>query len=417
MKKTLLFILAAVLSCNAIKSQHFELISIDKELGIKMKNCLAVDSKNNLYVGTDKGLLEYMNDTWNLIQFDDSYNNVKEVFIDSKDRIWCYMQQKTGNTIHGKLYKIDNEEKIYINPFIESAFVNSIVEDDNEDIWVSTGKMGYYKVGDGFSLKKKDFPSGIYRLRDSIWHREAMGGYTEKIIATQGKIFFLDEKGAGDKGYWYSNDELKELPTKSFWGKQRVLDIAESSDRKLWVCTAENRLQIYNMDATGELKEVLKVNPYRYGPIGKFNTINDNLYLTYLGMFFAYDKENGKWIYPEKQSNQKLRYYIRDIEELSDGSVLIGTGEGIKQYRNGVISKPQILEGIGIRIVHALSENLILIGTAEEGLFLLENQNLTQIETDFKGNLLPKKYTILRTYDNKIHYLNTTSGVLKITMN
>lgn len=413
MKNQIYLLFVFILSGNILSALHFEILPINKEFNISMKYCLALDSKNNIYVGTNKGLLAFKEDKWNLIQFNVDYNAVKKIFIDSKDRVWCIVNYQKDNNIvsraFGRLYGIDQNANTNLNPKIATASINDIVEDANGVIWVSTGKIGYKTKG------KKNL-SGIYQFSDSTWTQEIIGGFTEKIVQTSTKLFFLDAKGSGDKGYWFVNGELKELDAPSFWGNQRVLDIAESADGKTWVCTAENRFQIFSMDEQGELTEALKTNPYRYGPGGGFVKKNENLYLTYLGMFLAYDEKTSTWIYPKKQSNQKLKFYIRDIEETSEGSVLIATGEGIKTYKNGTISDIEFLDGKKVTLLHKIKKNTFIVGTKGDGLFLLKDNELTPREYDSNGKTMPETFTKLITNDNKVLVLNTSSGILKITI-
>lgn len=413
MKNQIYLLLVFILSCNILSAQHFEIIPINKEFNISWKYCLALDSNNNIYLGTDKGLLVFKEDKWNLIQFNEDYNAVKKIFIDSKDRAWCIVNYRRDNNIvsyaYGRLYGVDQESKINLNPIIATASINDIVEDANGDIWVSTGKIGY-------KAKGKKILSGIYRYSDSTWTQEVIGGFTEKIVQTSTKLFFLDTKGSGDKGYWFVNNELKELDAPSFWGNQRVLDVAESADGKTWICTAENRFQIFSMDEQGELTEAFKTNPYRYGPGGGFIKKNDKLYLTYLGMFLAYEEKTGIWIYPKKQSNQKLKFYIRDIEETSEGSVLIATGEGIKSYNNGTISEVQFLKGKEVTLLHKINKNTFIVGTKGDGLFILKDNELTPINSDANGMTMPDTFTKLVANDNKVLVLNSSFGILKITL-
>ena len=78
-------------------AQQYELIPIDPDFGISSKYDIVLDDKHNLWVATDKGVLEYTDKTWKLYSNSDkSFINITRIFIDSKNRKWCISYQHTS---------------------------------------------------------------------------------------------------------------------------------------------------------------------------------------------------------------------------------------------------------------------------------------------------------------------------------
>ena len=109
MKKYILLIWIFILIISNIFAHQFEVITVSKEFSNLKQNCYSLDSQNNIYIGTDNGLLVYKDKKWKLITLTIQSDPLKRIFIDSKDRVWCITEGKEKDIIYGELYMIDKD--------------------------------------------------------------------------------------------------------------------------------------------------------------------------------------------------------------------------------------------------------------------------------------------------------------------
>ena len=426
-------------------AQQYELIPIDPDFGISSKYDIVLDDKHNLWVATDKGVLEYTDKTWKLYSNSDkSFINITRIFIDSKNRKWCISYHHTSPLSHeyyGGLFMInENGNVIDYSNSIESIFINDIEEDKQGNIWIATGRRltgiknkknhtfnTTLKEIEGIPLTNlisnkiaKNASGGLYKFDGVTWQNYSSNDimpikFIDKIIkTTDDAIYFCEARHGKERLVKYDGENFIDLSRNKDYPGDEIEDITTDDEGNVWFFTADNRLKIFKLDANNSLSEIFKMNPYRLG-YGKFYKFNDNIYISYLGTFMAYDKQSKTWICPKKQTNQKRKRFIRDVVPGANNTILIADGEGIRIYKNGEFIENSLLKKIDIRMLYSIDENNILVGTKEEGLFLINGSKTTPIRVDSNGQKIPIGYSALKVIDNNVVYFNTTNGILKVT--
>ncbi len=142
-----------------IGKNKFEVIPSLNELVNDFVNCLMVDKKNKLWVGTVNGIATYdiNSGAVNHIRTIDglSDNDVTSLFQDSKGTIWIGTKQKGITLFNGSTYKILNAEQ-----GLTFNSITSIAEDKKGNIWVGTEGGGAF-VYDGLKFKKYKTADGL----------------------------------------------------------------------------------------------------------------------------------------------------------------------------------------------------------------------------------------------------------------
>lgn len=425
-------------------AQQYELIPINPDFDILIKYDIVLDKSHNLWVATDKGVLEYKDKKWKLYSNNDiNFINITELFIDSKDRKWCisYSHNPLSYKYLGGLFMINQQGDIIdYSDNIESVFINDIEEDNQGNIWIATGRRltginnkkdhtfnTALKEIEGVPLtdlisKKiaKNASGGLYKFDGVTWQDYTSDGtmpikFIDKIIKTKDDaIYFCEARHGKERLVKYDGESFMDLSKKKDYPGDEIEDIITDYEGNVWFFTADNRLKIFKLDSNNSLSEIFKMNPYRLG-YGKFYKFNGNIYMSYLGTFMAYDKQNKTWICPKKQTNQKKKRFIRDIAPGADNTILIADGEGIRIYKNGEFIETRLLKKIDIRVLYSIDKDNILVGTKENGLFLINRNKTTPISVDSNGQKMPNGYSTLKVIDNNITYFNATNGILKVT--
>ncbi|MBN1144666.1 MAG: hypothetical protein JXA72_09585 [Bacteroidales bacterium] len=440
------FISTFILVCytGIMFSQQFELLKIDPKFEISMKNDLAIDKMNNLWVATDKGVLEFVNNKWNLYQNDSiKFQHIDKLFIDSQNRIWCisYLHNTLSKSYFGGLYMIDNERNIIdFSDKFESIFITDINEDAEGKIWVTTGKMlagvtnkknhtfntsldmikGIPITDIASDIVAKNAPGGVYKFDGSNWNcmtSDAMIPikFVSKIIKGNDALFFCEERGGKERLIKYSGNEFIDISSKGNYPGDEVHDIVSDCDGDLWILTADNRLKVFKIDRNNTINEFYKMNPYRLG-IGRFYKFGDHLCLTYLGTFIEFNKTTNTWICPQKQSNQNIKYFIKDVTMSSDGSYYIADGKGIRIYKDGSFIDTRIFDKIKIGMLFSVQNDKILVGTKDHGLYLLNRGKLEKINKDLHDQDMPLGYSNIKLTQGNVSYFLTTNGILKVVI-
>ncbi len=444
MKTTLISIFILVCSSGIALTQKYEVLKIDKDLGVTMKNDLILDQNNTIWVATDKGVLEYSEDNWILYQNDSIlFKHIDRLFVDSKNRIWCisYYHKFLSKTYFGGLFMIDNKRNIFnYSDDIESIIINDINEDKDGNIWVATGKMltgitnkknhtfnTSLEIIEGTAVTNvisstiaKNAPGGVYKFNGRNW--ESMYSedlipikFVNKIIKSNDDLFFCEDHHGKERLIKYDNEKFIDISDNKNYPGDEVQDIVSDIDGNIWILTADNRLKIFKVNRDNSVLEFYKMNPYRLG-FGRFYTFNKSLCVSYIGTFIEYDRRTNTWICPPKQTNQKKKYFISDVSLASDGSFLVADREGIRIYKDGTFLEKRILDNINVNMLTSISNEKIIIGTNGNGLYLLKGDSLEKVTKDSHGQDMPQSYSKLKIEQGNSFYFLTSKGILKISI-
>ena len=412
MKAFILIVFLAGINFS-LSAQRFQLLQLNPEFNVTVKYDYTFDDSGNLWLATDKGLLEYDGTNWTI----QVQGCVNKIFIDSQNRKWYSNTGKSTigvsnpvTTYSGGLQMLDkfNKSITDFGDSIKSNVINDICEDNEGNIFIATGE----KVN---NQPKFMTPGGLYKYDG----KEIINLYKEKIVTLKfiEKIFktnnslWFKEEGSGGEIIQYTNNQFIELKRITNYPTSGVLDIMVDDLGNTWFRGSHS--QIFKMDKDGNFGDLYKVKPFSY-QVTKFYNYKDNIYLIEAGRFLSYNKIEMTWDYPKGQSNTNRKKYTRVLTELPNRSVMLGTREGIKIYNNGVISEINFLEGLSIKILYTLKNGAVLIGTEKSGLYLFKNNELKKFEEDSFGNKLPLSYSSIKTAKDNTLYLNTSNGILKV---
>ena len=137
-------------------TNKFENFSKKNNLKSLSVNCITRTRQGNIVIGTTDGLYFYnpkKNKITLLTTLDGlMHNNIQQVFMDSKNRIWL--------SSHGSVpYYIKNDEFTVLKN-IPDIFINSVAEDNNGLIWIATEGDGMVTY-DGNDIKRYKTEDGL----------------------------------------------------------------------------------------------------------------------------------------------------------------------------------------------------------------------------------------------------------------
>jgi len=140
---------------NAVTNK-FENFSKKKNLKSLSINCITKSKQGNVFIGTTDGLYTYNTKTAKITLLTTVegllHNNIQQVFIDSKNRMWI--------SSHGSVpYYIKNEEFTVFKNVPNSA-INCVTEDNTGLIWIATESDGVLCY-DGSDFKKYKTDEGL----------------------------------------------------------------------------------------------------------------------------------------------------------------------------------------------------------------------------------------------------------------
>ena len=323
---------------------------------IGMVWALEFDSKDNLWIGSDLGLLKYKNGAFTAVELTETSLplSIRSLLVDQTGSLWVGTDGKglfrlnnnrissyglseglSNNSVYalfqgreGGLWVGTNggglnqlsDGKFTSYTTLEGLshdFVWSICEDRKGNVWVGTydgltrfsgGDVRTYSAEDGF---RNTF----------IWalHEDHLG---RMWLGTSGGLVLFD--GLAFKTYELDPDRSENI----------VRAILQDSKGNLWVGTSENGLNLFND-----------------------------------GRFTSYTTKDGL-------GNNS----VRSLLETADGDLWIGTMSGLSKFRNGVFTTYGLRDGFSSDIIRCLYQDAggaLWIGTDGGGLTRMKNGRFT----------------------------------------
>jgi len=245
----------------------------NKTFSLKTVWALFKDSRGNLWIGTDQGLIvkttfgsyaKYLPDF-----------SILNIYEDKKGNLWI-------GTFYNGIYKYDGKTfKAYPLPIISYIPVHSILEDNQQTIWAATDKM-------------------LYKLQDDKFvdaeESKQLGGYAiMKILEDDNNNLWFGLYGGGVAFYDIKKKTFKHFTTKDGLNNNTSLIMLFDNDKFLWIGTNSgmNRLN-WKKFVDNDTVEIL-----------------------------AYNSDNG---FPGTECNQGAS--LLD----GDGNLWIGTTEGLVKF-------------------------------------------------------------------------------------
>ena len=382
------------------------------------------DSSGNIWIASEEGVLKHNSQFYTIYNSykglpPNTNNRIKEVFVDSKNQVWIGTEK--GVCLYNK--DLDVFEFVNQKDDLNPALVNTIIEDENNVIWVGAFN-GLWRCD---SNKKSQI---ITRIVSDL-NIQALNYHNNKLVVGSKKgLFYLNDKG----------DALQEIPVAlsnkninciskinntllvgTKYGdllklngslnntsliqldsdfNKPIMDIIENTDNSILVATDGNGIYKLNTD---------------FKTINHFTEdVNNNYSLSSNGVYdICIDRENMLWVatygggvnfYNSNQlpvvniqheinnNNTIATSFTRAIEEDNTGKLWFGTKKGISIWdkKNNKWKHIKNLSNSNSNnesIVLSLQReaNYIWVGTYNEGLFKI-NTDTYKIEAYNKAN-------------------------------
>ncbi|MEL1243126.1 hypothetical protein AAEO56_02535 [Flavobacterium sp. DGU11] len=298
----------------------------NSELPWDMTRAIANDLDNNIWIGTDNGIVKINDGKW--IHFNsknttisakpynkDQTQSVREMEIDKNNNKWF--------VIGWDVYKYDNANWVKYDSLNSPInWARKIIVDNSNNIWFTSWDGVAKFDGKNWSVINKensnlptDKTLGVYADKQNrVW----IGTFEGNVIIQEGKTMLLNEK----------NSPL----SKAFISK-----VHEDSKGNLWFYLYKDKSDaagIYVLDAQGKWTRIVHSNSKMFSE----NAVNDFyldeesglLWITLNGVgVLDYDLNSKKWeIYTNENSNVPSIHCNR-ITKDKDGAIWIATFAGV----------------------------------------------------------------------------------------
>lgn len=331
----------------------FQSFGINSAPGSLYIRSLEHDMRGNLWIGTGFGLYKMELNKAHFTKIDNplvSSSNISALFCDSGGTLWI--------GANGRLLKMTGED---ITVFADTNVlgngqVTSICMDKQGFIWAGTEGNGLFMFSYSGDMRHfgggKDLPSAIIRTvycdkNGVIWTGTASG-----IARFNGKRFDYAE---GDGVFAVD-----------------VFCILEDAENSLWVGTAAGLFQLRD----GKVQVISTKHGLAHNLV--FCTFEDSRGRLWLGLAGAGINvlDNNKVAHFPPIPGV-LGGYVFAFSEMTNGTILVGSNEGIAEFKNGLFGKPpwasRIPSNDDVRAILVDSKKRIWIGTKHNGLFCLQN--------------------------------------------
>ncbi|MFM2225350.1 MAG: hypothetical protein RJA07_1552 [Bacteroidota bacterium] len=342
---------------------------------------IACDSKNNIYIGTNKGLSVFNGTAWtDFMQDATGISIVKNIAITQTDKVYI-----TGDAIVNKEVIYSNILSFYngsswtqnnISNGVPDKYMQNLTIDESNHVWVSLGAQN---------------EKGLARFDGKNWklYNSGTGLPTNDIMAittnSSGKMWFATPQGVLElnNGEWkmhnFSNSYGKKLIDILTRNNNRldIQSIAIDNANTIWIATSNNGLMALTEDG--------------YKAYTSQNSPINNNYIKRI----LVDKNNNKWLgtsYSSVMSVKEFNLPMKDVSIINSTTVNVDMGAS-----NSIIQDKQ-------GNVWATSDNSGLLKIKDNKLELFQHE---------KGSLSSMFVKAYAANDNKI-YITAAMGGIKV---
>lgn len=310
---------------------------------------IIVDNNQNIFAGTWNGLIFANNQGWNRFRGDIGLcsNTIIDLEEDKEGRIWM------GSSDRGlSIYDRGDWEVYNYNNTFEGEQISDVFRDSKDDMWVATS-------------------AGAYRYSDGEWFRMTMDdGLLHNVVYS----IYEDSKGR----YWFGTfggltiregNSLKNLTVDDGLIDNPVLHILEDAAGNFWLGT-NSGLSVYNGTTFTNYTEGSEI------PANQINDIkmdgDQNIWIASSNGVSRFDGTNWEILERPLISNNSTSSIF--VEE--NGSVWIGTFNGLNLYRDGEIkqffSNDGTLYHNSILTLFQAGDGRLWAATYNDGVFVMD---------------------------------------------
>jgi ligand-binding sensor domain-containing protein len=374
------------LALYKIKNNIIKKIDLTPIIDYNTATCLAFDKKQQLWIGTTKGILKY-----NGVRFDyyfsglDSKNNILDVIVLSDSSIVF-----TSSNFELKIFKKNHFQIVNLSKEISNVSIHGCAEDNSGNLWLAADKL--------VKLYKK--PLSVHQISKEV-------NSTINDIKINKETMYV----ASDNGLKViNNDGIKTFyPTK----KQDSKIITTLFKNKSFLLVGTNGGSIYKFqnnkftpfdttfDANNPVYSILEVNPKEYW----FNSLN-----------YATHFKNGISTYytlsdPVSAITQNA---IMDYQK----NIWFANLEHLVLFKHGTNQLLDIDTGFNYKAPVTLIEDknhILWIGTYGDGLVRYNRRSSQNYSTK---NGLASDYITSSYYDeqNNMVWIGTGNGISKVSL-
>ncbi|MDN3588535.1 two-component regulator propeller domain-containing protein [Pedobacter aquatilis] len=364
-------------------------------LGNDLVYDLHKDAEHNLWVGTNKGVYQY-------IPQKEQFRIIKGT---ENLRINDLNSDKEGNLWIISLFKIylynSKQKKLYAFGKNAAFDANAVSIMNDGSIWISTMQGTIEEYNPKKKVFKSHFVMSKTNPQESSWATRTLDVGNQKILvgtANQG-IKLFDRKTGLTKDVLTFNDDKTSI---------YVRDIIQAANDEFWVAT-ESGVYIYSSKQVTRLKKQYS-NPYSLTDNAIYTVFKDRENGIWAGTYFGgvnyYSSQYSIFTkyFPQRDNNAISGSDVREICKDGDGNLWIGTedaGLNMLNPKTGLFTN--LLpngksSSISYYNIHGLlvDGNKLWIGTFEHGLDILDIKTKKVIKhySAGKGNKLRTNFIV-----------------------
>jgi diguanylate cyclase (GGDEF)-like protein len=372
---------------SRFNGREFKVFTRESKIGLPdsaIKSLTSTQEGKLLVAGARGGLSERSNMQWSPMP--PTSTMVNHAIYDKNENLWLALEGK------GLVYR--NKTKQEETIIIDNISAHSVIEDTKGTIWVATSK-GLYSVKNKTLVQHFD---ESYGLPSTPAHTLLLTKQDQLIVGTQRGAFILID------GYFQ--------PLHPELANERVNSLLQDVDNNIWLGT--NKHGIFRLNENN-LEQLDDGN-------GLPNNRVSSLYQ---------DKEKSIWVgtssglfrlreapFITLTTKQGLSgNYIRSVLSHSDGSLYVGSSKGLNKIHKSQISTIHTTKSYEQLSVLSLAETpkkQVLVGTYNQGLYILINNKLQSLMTTENGLPSNEIRSVLVDSSNNL-WLGTSLGLVKVS--
>jgi len=357
---------------------------------------LLLTSKNQLIVGTERGAFIFNNGYFTPLHQTLSHEAITSILQDNNDDIWL------GTQKHG-IFRLSDYgiEKLDDSQGLPNNRISSLYQDKEDSIWVGTS-------------------SGLFRLREAPFitltsEQGLAGNYIRSVLAhSDGSLWIGSSKGLnkllGKKVYSISPTTIESKSTTSV---KSILSLAQGKAEQVLVGTYNSgvyRVFGNTMQPFFNKKQGLPSNEVR-------SLLFDSKENTWIGTAAGLVKISKDGLVSQFNKQTGLPdNFIMALTEDSQGKIWIGTGIGVVSYQNGIIQTYRLNEEFNAEYAFGFNVEGDVIWLATDRGLIQIDLITNDIKAISRKNGLPIDKIFQVIIDtNDTFWLSSNRGIIKIS--
>lgn len=347
-----------------------------------VKSLTSTQSGKLLVAGARGGLSERNKNHW--LPKPSASTMINHAIYDSSQNLWLALEGK------GLVYRSKNSQQSTV--IINNIRAYKIVEDSQGTIWVATSK-GL------FSVKNKTLVRHFgehYGLPNTPAHTVLLTKEKQLIVGTQ--------QGA----YKLVNNFFK--PLHEQLSNERINSLLQDADNNIWLGSNNhgifrlNKNNLEQLDDSNGLPNNKISSLYQDKELSIWVGTSSGLFRLREAPFITLTTKQGL------SGN-----YIRSVLSHSDNSLWVGNSKGLNKIQKNKISTIKVAHSdqqLSVLSLAETPEKQVLVGTYNQGLYAVVNDELQELMTIDKG-LPSNEIRSILVDSNKNLWLGTASGLVK----